>query len=158
MNARLVKDTNLIPYLASIIISPDVDETLLNDFKDPSKLDLNIYNMYGRTVWEKMQSQEPKKLSIATPAPTPAGGVQPRSLPVPIYAGGPTPVPAPTPTLSAYAQPPPNMVPPLMPLPTPNLPPILAPLTGLPPNIAPPAMFPSYAIPPVPAPALPSFS
>ena len=130
MNARLVQESNQIPYLASIMIAQDVDERVLDDFKDPTKYDLTIYNQYGLTIWDmldalkrdKMETQQ-NKLNIPTPVPTPALGPPIMSLPPPTYAQvvGPP---------ATFMLPPPSMTLPL----------------------------PSYVIPPVPAPVVSSFS
>ena len=123
-----MKETNQIPYLASIIISQDVDEKVLDDFKDPTKYDLLIYNQYGKSVWDRILETQtptqvsPPKLSHPTPVPTPATGA-PMSLPLPTYAGPP----------SSYMIPPPVMA-------------------------VPPPVAISYPAVPVPAPLVPSFS
>ena len=125
-----MQESNQIPYLASIMIAQDVDERVLDDFKDPTKYDLTIYNQYGLTIWDmldalkrdKMETQQ-NKLSIPTPVPTPALGPPIMSLPPPTYAQvvGPP---------ATFMLPPPSMTLPL----------------------------PSYVIPPVPAPVVSSFS
>ena len=103
----MYKESSKTPYLASTLISKDTDEKVLDDFKDPTKYDVSIYNQYISIVEERIQPP-PNKLSIPTPAPTPA------VLPPPMYN-----LPQPT-----YAVPTPYMVPP-------PAPPILAPPPGI---------------------------
>ena len=120
----MYKESSKTPYLASTLISKYTDEKVLDDFKDPTKYDVSIYNQYISIVEERIQP--PNKLSIPTPAPTPA------VLPPPMYN-----LPQPT-----YAVPTPYMVPP-------PAPPILAPPPGIQyPSYAVPTVPPPAVVPP----------
>ena len=123
----MYRESSKIPYLASMIISQEIDEKVLDDFKDPTKYDVSIYNQYSDNVLERLEqtSRSHTKLAVPTPVPTPAVVPPPMlNLPQPTYAGAPAP----------YLVPPPSML------------------------VPPPVSVPAYAIPPVPAPVVSSFS
>lgn len=118
----MVQKESQIPYLASIMICQGVPESALENFKDPTRYDQHIYDQYGQTVLERLQTLKNdsdyldkfNKLPQRTPAPTPATG-----------PGGQTPLTLPPPA-SAYHVPPPGM---LLPSPVPHyaVPPPLVP-------------------------------
>ena len=118
----MVRKESQIPYLASIMICQGVPESALENFKDPTRYDQHIYDQYGQTVLERLQTLKNdsdyldkfNKLPQRTPAPTPATG-----------PAGQTPLTLPPPA-SAYHVPPPGM---LLPSPVPHyaVPPPLVP-------------------------------
>ena len=70
----MYRESSKIPYLASMIISQEIDEKVLDDFKDPTKYDVSIYNQYSDNVLERLEqtSRSHTKLAVPTPVPTPA--------------------------------------------------------------------------------------
>ena len=101
----MYKESSKTPYLASTLISKDTDEKVLDDFKDPTKYDVSIYNQYIGMVEERLQPTN--KLSLPTPTPTPAVLPPPMyNLPQPTYAGVPAPYMVPPPAPPILAPPP----------------------------------------------------
>ena len=50
-------ETNKIPYLASIVLPDGVDESMLDDFRDPSSGDVEKYGQLANIIANMLEAQ-----------------------------------------------------------------------------------------------------